>query len=341
MKRSLARLLFAVCASVSWMAAHAQSLEDVLKQKPLRILVGYPSGSGYDVFARLLSRHMGRHTPGNPSVVVENMPGVAGLTMMNFLYNSAPRDGSVIAAAPKNLLLDPLFGNDQARFDALKTTWIGSATKDNSLCFTWQSSPVKKIEDAMARETLVGATGRTADSYFIPQLLNSFFGTKFKIVLGYPDSGAVGIAMERGEIDGACGFTIGTIRSAKPDWLGKKQINFMLQVALERSAEFPDIPSLSDYTKTEEARQAFLLAFGVAPMSRPVAAPPEVPADRVAALRQAFGATMKDSDFLADAKKIQIEIDPIGGDESLSLLKKLYATPPAVVKKVIAIRDET
>ena len=272
------------------------------------MLVGYGVGTGNDLYMRLLARHIGKHIPGRPTIVPENMPGAGSMVMMNYLYN-APRDGTAIGVPSRNLAVEPLLGNDQARYDALKFTWLGSMSRDVSTCITWHTSGIKTVEDATRRDVPVGATGAPADSNIFPKLLNAVLGTKFKTVLGYPDSAAVGIAMERREIDGYCSFTWSAIKSARPQWVAEKQINVVLQLSLSKHPELPDVPLIMDLANDDASRQMFALAFGTQKMGRPAAAPPGVPADRADALRQAFDATMADPEFLEDARRSALEVD--------------------------------
>jgi hypothetical protein len=240
----------------------------------------------------------------------------------------------------RNLAIEPLLGNEQARYDARKFIWLGSMSRDVSTCVAWHASGVHSIADAMRREVSVGATGAPADSNIFPKLLNAFLGTKFKTVLGYPDSAAVGIAMERGELDGYCSFTWSAIKSARPQWLAEHKINVILQLSLSPHPELGNVPLVMDLAKDEASRQVFALAFGTQKMGRPAVAPPGVPSERAAVLRQAFDATMLDRDFLEDAKRNGIEIEePISGDEVTEILDRIYATPKDMVAKFIAIRD--
>ena len=319
-------------------AASAETVAEFYKGKQLRILIGYGPGTGYDVYGRVLGRHLANHLPGAPTIVPQNMPGAASLTMVNHLYNVAPRDGTAIAVPARNLFIEPLFGNDQARFEALKFSWIGSMSRDVATCFTWHSTPIKTIQDAMTQQVLVGATGPVSGSYQSPQILNNVLGTKFKVITGYADSGAIGLAMERGELEGYCSFTWGSIKSARPQWIEQKQINLILQMTLRKHPELLDVPLVMDLAKDDESRQILTLVYADQEMGRPVAGPPEIPADRLAALRQAFDATMADAAFRDDAKRSAIDIDPITGDEVARIVAKLYATPKAIIDKVVAIR---
>jgi tripartite-type tricarboxylate transporter receptor subunit TctC len=274
-------------------------------------------------------------------MVPENMPGAGGIVMFNHLYNVAARDGTVIAHPSRSLVTEPLYGNAQARYDALKFGWIGSMNRDVATCITWGKSGIKSIEDAKRREVAVGSTGASAESNYFPKLLNAVLGTRFKTVLGYPDSGAVGIAMERGELDGYCSFTWAAIKSARPHWLEHKQINVILQLSMAKHPELPDVPLVADLVHDEASRQILTLAFGAQKMGRPVATTPDVPAERLDALRRAFDATMQDADFRADAKRSGLEVEgPITGEDVAGTLRDIYATPKAIVQRYEAIRNE-
>jgi tripartite-type tricarboxylate transporter receptor subunit TctC len=287
-----------------------------------------------------VQRHIGKHIPGNPNVLPENMPGAGGMVMTNYLYNVAARDGSAIGLPSRNLLTDPLYGNDLAKFDALKFNWIGSVSSDISTCLGWRAAGATSAEVAQQREIKLGGNGPLTDSAIFPRLMNALIGTKFKIYNGYVDSGAVGLAMEQGEVEGYCSFTLASVRSSRPQWLTKNQVAIMFQMGLEKHRDLPDVPNALDMAKDEASRQAMMLVFGAGKMGRPVAAPPGVPADRVAVLRKAFDETMQDPEFLAEAKKLNIDIDgPSDGAAVEALLKQLYATPKEVVDRVIELRN--
>jgi tripartite-type tricarboxylate transporter receptor subunit TctC len=317
------------------------SVESFYKDQRVRMLVGYGVGTGNDLYLRLLARHIGKYIPGKPTMVPENMPGAGGIVMFNHLYNVAPRDGSVIAHPSRSLVTEPLYGNQQARYDALKFGWLGSVNRDVATCITWGKSGIASIEDAKRREVAVGSTGASAESNYFPKLLNAVLGTRFKTVLGYPDSGAVGIAMERGELDGYCSFTWAAIKSARPNWLTNKQINVILQLSMAKHPELPDVPLVADLAPDDASRQIFTLAFGAQKMGRPVATTPGVPAERLAALRQAFDAAMRDPNFQDDAKRNGLEAEgPITGTEVDEVLRDIYATPKTIVQRYEAIRNE-
>jgi tripartite-type tricarboxylate transporter receptor subunit TctC len=310
------------------------------RDKTLSLVVGYGPGTGNDIYMRAVQRHLGNHLPGKPNVIPVNRPGAASLTMLNYIANVAPRDGSVIGMPSRSLVIEPLLGNDQARFDGTKLSWIGSVTKDVSVCLTWRTSGIKSLDDARTREVLVGSTGYAADSNIFPLLINEAAGTRLKPVLGYADSGAVGLAMEQGELDGYCGFTVSAVKSARPQWLLQQQVNVIVQLAFAPHPELRNVPVILDLTKDTRQREMLHFAFAPQEMGRPVVAPPGVPEDRVAALRDAFMATMSDPEFLDDARRSGLEIlDPLSGTEVTRIVQQLYATPPDIVKRFQDIRE--
>ncbi len=329
-----------VWLAASSSAALPQSPEEFYRGKTIRFLVGYGPGTGYDVYMRVVQRHIGEHLPGKPNVLPENMPGAGGLVMTNYLYNVAARDGTVIGLPSRNLVTDPLLGNAAAKYDALKFGWIGSVSSDVSTCLTWRSSKVNTLQDAMMREVKIGGNGPQTDSAIMPRVLNELIGTRFKTFNGYTDSGAVGMAMEQGEVDGYCGFTYGSVRSARPVWLEKKLISVIAQMAPEKHPDLPDVPNVLDLLKDDAARQMFTLVFGLGKMGRPIAAAPGVPEGRLAALRKAFAETLADPGFLADVRKSNIDFDgPSDGASVSALIERMYATPKAVVARVTELRN--
>jgi tripartite-type tricarboxylate transporter receptor subunit TctC len=336
--RSLAAAL--ICALAGPLAA--QTPEEFYSRKPIRMLVGFGPGTGNDLYMRVVARHLGKHIPGRPVIVPENMPGAASLGMINYLYNAAARDGSVIGMPSRNLLTEPLFGNPQARFKASEFNWFGSLSRDTALCFTWHTSGIRTLEDARRQEVLVGSTGQASNSFFFPHLLNGLFGTRFKPIIGYPDSGAIGIAMERGELQGYCSFTLAAIRSARPQWLSAKEINVLVQMTLRPHPDLPGIPAITDLVGDPATRRLIALVLEDQEMGRPLAGPPGMPADRVQALRGAFEALLSDQDFLADAKKSAVDVDgPISGEAVAKIVNELYATPADIIERVKALRERS
>jgi len=322
-------------------ASQAAGVEDFYKGKTVSINVGFAVGNAYDAYGRLIGRYLGKHIPGNPTVVVQNMVGAGSLNVANFIYNVAPKDGTAIGVFNRNVPMEPLLGNKNAQFDGRKFTWIGSAGKEASVCVSWHSSPVKTIDDLLKTELVVGGTGLSADSGLIPVVLADVIGAKTKLITGYPGGNEISLALERGEVQGRCGWSWGAILSSKPDWIADKKLNILLQANLVRSSALPDVPLALDYAKTDEQRQLLKLVFSWQEMAWPFFAPPALPADRSAALRAAFAKTMADPDMLAQAKKENIEVSLVPGADVEKIVEDIYKTPPSVVdnlKKIIASR---
>ncbi len=332
-KAHLARLAgFCALVATGAAAAPAQPAESFYKGKQITMLIGTAAGGGYDTYARTLARHMPKYIPGNPVIVPKNMPGADGAVEMGSLYNSAPRDGTAFAALTNGIALDPLFGKFNGRFDSLKLGWIGSIGKLMNVCVTWHTSPVKTIEQAQKQQVIVSASGATSNSTMMPRISNALLGTKFKVVTGYTDQD-VTLAMERGEVDGVCGLAYTTLKAARPTWFRDHKINVLLQVGMSKFPDLPNVPSAIDLVSKPEDKKTLELILTRQEMGRPFAAPPNVPADRLQILRRAFDATLKDPAFLADAKRLQMEVDPLTGEEVEKLLRTAYAAPKDVVAR--------
>lgn len=319
-------------------AAKAQSPAEFYRGKPLTIFVGFTPGGGYDAYARFLARHISRHIPGDPKAVVQNMPGAGGLTLTNYLYSVAAKDGSMVATIEPGSAFEPLWGNPGAQFDATKFIWLGGMNSEVSTCQAWHSSPAKSLDEARETVMIVGGTGSSDGNYIYPKVLNEFVGTKFKLVAGYPGTNEIHLAMERGEVHGICGWFWSSILTRRADWLNDKKIIPLVQLALEKHPSFPNVPLAIDMAKTEDDRKALELILAPTKMGRPYIAPPGVPADRVKVLRDAFAATMKDPEFLIDAKKFDFEINPTTGDELTAIVQRIYATPKAIVQRAAEAR---
>ena len=319
--------------------AAADPVADFFAGKTMTMLIGYTSGGGYDIYARVLSRHMGKHIPGNPQIVPQNMPGAGSLRLANYLYNVAPKDGSAIGIFGRGMAMEPLIGASKTEFDARKFTWLGSGSNQVSLCVTWKDSPVRTWADMRAKEFTVAGEGSGSDPDMFSTMLKNMMGVKLRLVSGYPGGPEMNLAMERGEIDGRCGWSWSSIKITRPDWLKEKKINLLLQMALEKSADLPDVPLVMDLAGSERERQILKLILGRQQMGWPFLAPPDVPADRAQVLRQAFDDTMKDADFLAEAKQRLLDVNPMRGAAIDKLIDELYQTPAEVVvatKAVIA-----
>ena len=313
--------------------AAAQSPADFYKGRNIELYVGYSVGGGYDLYARMLAKHMGKHVPGNPTIVPKNMTGAGSLRLANWLYNVAPKDGTVFGITGRGTPFDPIFGNDKAQFDGTKYTWIGSANNEVSICVAWHTAGITRFEDLLTRELVVGGTSSSADTDQFPKIVNGVLGTKFKIISGYPGGNDVGLAMERGEVQGRCGWSWSSVKSTHQQWYDQKKFSILMQLALNKHPDLPNVPLIIDLAKTDEQRQMLKLIFARQVMGRPFLAPPGVPADRAEALRKAFMDTMQDKDFLAETDKAKMEITPVAGDQLEKLVKEIYATPKAVSQK--------
>jgi tripartite-type tricarboxylate transporter receptor subunit TctC len=302
--------------------------------KPVNIYVAGTAGGGIDLYARVVGRHLGRHIPGNPGVTVQVMPGAGGIRAANFLAQQAPKDGTAITTFAGGPILEPLIGARDPGYDMSQFTWIGAVTKDVSVCVAWGQSPFKTIEDARKQQMIVAGTGAGSETDTWPVFLNDILGTKFKVVTGYLGSQETILAIERGEAHGRCGLSLSSLKSAKPDWLRDKKINVLVQIALEKSPELPDTPLIYDLVSKPEDRQMLDLLVGPTAMARPFVGPPGLPEDKATLLRRAFDATMKDPEFLADAAKIQADVQPTTGEDAQKLVSRIYATPRPVIERV-------
>jgi tripartite-type tricarboxylate transporter receptor subunit TctC len=316
----------------------AQAPADFYRGKTVDLVIAYSSGGGYDSYARLLAKHMGRHIPGNPQVVPRNMPGAGGMRAANWLQSAAANDGLVFAATSRAMAFEPLLGNKAAKYDPIKITYIGSANDEVSACFAWHKSGVKTFKDVQERELVVGSGGTADDTYQFPAILNNMFGAKFKIITGYPGGNEINLAVERGEVGGRCGIPWSTVKASHAYWLRDKSINVLMQFSLAKHPDLPEVPLVMDLARNDEERQILRLIFGRQVMGRPYVAPAGVPKDRADALRAAFMATMKDKDFLADVDKARFEVTPVSGDELQKMVLDIYtSTPPAVAQKAMAV----
>jgi tripartite-type tricarboxylate transporter receptor subunit TctC len=317
--------------------AGAESPADFYRGKSLDLEIGYSVGGGYDLYARLLARHLGAHIPGNPTVVPRNMEGAGSLRLTNYLYSAAPRDGSVIGAPSRGAAFDPLLTEHGAQYDASKFAWIGSANNEVSVCVALRSSGITKFEDLLSTPLTVGSTGVADDTYQLPVIVNGVLGTKFKVITGYPGGNDVSLAIERGEVQGRCGWSWSSIQATRPDWIASKKIVVLVQMSLSKHPDLPNVPLIMDLAKNDEQRQIFKLFCARQVMGRPFIGPPGMPADRVAALRQAFDDTVADKAYLDDAAAGKFEINPVGGQALEALVKEIYQTPPEITKKAAAM----
>jgi len=325
---ALAGCVLALCTST----ARSAGVEDFYKGRAVSLIIGYSVGSGYDIYARLLARFIGRYIPGNPTVIPQNMPGAGSVKAAMYLYGVAPKDGSVIATIGRSAPLEPLLGD--AQFDGRTFSWLGSIASNSSLCATWHATAIKTWQDAMTKPFALAGEGSGSDPDNFARILKNVFGAKVKLVTGYPGGTEMNLAIERGEVDGRCGWSWDSIKSTRPDWLRDKKINLLAVFSLQKAADIPaDVPLVGDLAQSDEQRQILRLYLAGQALGRPFFTSPGVPPERKAALRAAFDATMKDPDFIAETKKVKLEVDPASGAEIDRLLAKIYATPKDVIEK--------
>jgi tripartite-type tricarboxylate transporter receptor subunit TctC len=318
-------------------AASAESVADFYKGKSIQIIVGFGAGGGYDLYARALGRHLGKHVPGNPTIVVQNMAGAGSIRAANYVYAGSPKDGTVIAAVNQNASMYQILGGAGARFEAAHLQWLGSMTNSNGTVYTWHTSGIKTLDDAKLKEVPMGAVGAQSDSVIFPNLINELLGTKFKPITGYTGSTQIHLAMERGEVMGRGGNSWSSFRTANLSWLKENKVNMLVQVGFKKEAELPQVPLLLDLVKDETSKSVIRV------ISLPTAIgyghwlAPEVPKDRLAALRTAYAAVMKDPEFIKEAAKARMDIRFQTGAEVEALIKQVIKTPKPVLDRTTQI----
>jgi tripartite-type tricarboxylate transporter receptor subunit TctC len=331
MKKSLAAAAL-FCGLTLGQAALAQSVEEFYRGKKIDMIIGYSSGGTYDLYARLVARHLGNYIPGNPTIVPRNMPGAASRTAASFVYNIAPKDGTVLATADQSLAIQQAMG-EKRNFDATKFIYIGNPNSENNTTVTWHTSGVKTIEDAKRKQISIGATGSGTSAHY-PKVMNALLGTKFKIIVGYPGGNDINLAMERGEVDGRGSNSWMSWKATRPDWLTEKKINILVQIGLSKAPDLPDVPLLTDLAANEEDRAVLKLLSASAAVGRPIFTTPDVPPDRVKALRDAFSKMIKDPAFIEQAKKEHFEIDPVSGEDLQKIVADIVKTPQSIAERL-------
>jgi tripartite-type tricarboxylate transporter receptor subunit TctC len=304
------------------------------KGKQVRLQVGSAAGTGYDIIARSMARYMDRHMPGQPTIIVQNVPGAGSLKLANSLYNVGPKDGTTFGLAINGLPTAPLLSPDAAKFDPAKFNWIGSTNREIQVTTVWHTAPVQTLEDLKTKELIVGATTPGTATMDFPAIANSVLGLKFRIVSGYEGTAQINIAMERGEVHGNAGIGWVSVKTQSLAWMNEGKIKIPVQFGFEPHPDLPNVPTAYSLATTEAQRQALRLVFARQEYGRPFFAPPDVPAPRVTALRRAFDATLKDKDFLVEADKLKLEIEPMTGEALQEIVTKLASTPPEIVKQV-------
>lgn len=321
--------------SLTSLPAAAQSPPDFYKGKTITLVTSTGVGGTYDVVARLVARIMPRYIPGIPTIIVQNMPGGGNVLATNYMFNLAPKDGTAIATIHSAMPLQQVLNAGGIRYDADKFNWLGSTGAQNEVIIVWHTAGIKTIEDATKRQVVLGGTGAGAGIVILPTAVNNLLGTKFKIVVGYRTSEDVNLGMERGEVQ-ARAFSIDSIASQHPDWLAEHKVTVLCQSGVRRDKRVPDAPLVTELAKNDEQRQIFKLLSSAPALGQPYVAPPGVPADRLAILRRAFAATLKDRDFLADAAKIHFNIDPLSAEDVTEIVHDTIAAPPGIVAKAKA-----
>jgi tripartite-type tricarboxylate transporter receptor subunit TctC len=328
--------VIAACASLAMVNPHPGYAEDdFYSGKTIQMLIGFSSGGGYDLYGRTLARYLGRHIPGNPQVLPQNMPGAGSLKLVNYLYNVAPKDGTAIGIFAPGIVAEPLLGHgDGTQFDATKFGWLGSVSQEVSVCAFMASTGIMTLSDMQTKPTVIGASGGGAESDVFATVLRNMFKMPIRIVTGYPGGTEITLAMQRHEVDGRCGWSWTSLMSRNKAMLTDKEINVALQIALNKGDD-PNllrVPLIMDLTDDPAQRAALKLIVSRQSIARPFATPPGVPAERLAALRAAFDATMKDADFLGEARTADLDVRPVAGAAVEALIKEIYASPPEAIK---------
>ncbi|MFN3892540.1 MAG: Bug family tripartite tricarboxylate transporter substrate binding protein [Beijerinckiaceae bacterium] len=318
--------------------AHAQGNgAELFAGKTITVLIGYAAGGTYDATARLLTRHMGRHIPGAPMMIAQNMPGSGGIKTILHLYTVAPRDGTMLGMLSRSYPIEPVFNPQAAKYDPTRFNPIGSTSTEVSVGVVWHTNSVKKLSDLQTQEITTGATGTTDDTGRFPTLLKNLTGAKIKIVTGYPGGNDVTAAMEKGEVDARFGWSWGSLKSRSRPWLDEKKVTILIQMALQKAPDLPDTPLIMDFAQSETDRQALELLFTPQAVAWPLVAPPDVPADRVNALRRAFDATMKDPAFVAEANKIRIDVEPVTGEAMQKIVQRIGTFDRKIVDRTLSL----
>jgi tripartite-type tricarboxylate transporter receptor subunit TctC len=325
---------FAVLTVAVLAAAPATAQAPSLAGKNVTMLIGFGPGGGYDLWGRVVARHIGKHLPGTPNVVPQNMPGGGSFNAANHIYTIAPKDGTVMGIIARDAALGPLTGASGARFDPLKITWVGTPTTETNVCIAMNNDKVKvkTFQDLLAQELIIGNTGVGTGTYSYPKALNGILGTKFKLISGFPSSSDVFLAMERGEVDGIC-ESLDSVVGKRPDWISGRRVNVLFQGGAEPNPEIKAVPFIVDLAG-EQHKQAIEFLYAGQGIGRPFVAPPDMPADRVKMVRDAFSATMQDPAFIEDVKKQKLDLEPEDGEHLAALIKKIYATPKPIVDRI-------
>ena len=331
----MAALWSALCFVAAAPAIAQGEVAAFYQGKQLRMIVGSAVGGGYDLFARIVARHIVHHIPGHPTMIVQNQPSAGGVAMANQLYSQGPKDGTVIGVPINGLPTAPLL-QPGTQFDATRLIWIGSTNREAYVAFVWHTVAVQSITDLTSKEVVVGATTPGTTMVDFPLLVNDVLGLKFKVVRGYQGTPQINLAIERGEVQGMGGLGWASVKAQTPHWISEKKIKVLAQYGFKRYAELPDVPSMFELAKSDADRQAMTMLFARTEYGRPYFLPPDVPPERVDALRRAFDATMKDPAFISEAARLQFDVDPLTGEQVQALVAQLANTPREVIARVRA-----
>lgn len=308
--------------------------QDFYRGKTISLIVASGPSGGYDTYTRVLSPHLRRHIPGEPTIVVQNMPAAGGNAGAGHVFNVAPKDGTVLLAGQREVVFGPLLGNKQALFDPAKFQWIGSLNTEVGICGAWHTAPVKTFQELMARQLIVAGNGPNFSEY-MPAFMNNLIGTKFKLVTGYPDGTNSDLAVERGEVEGRCGWSYSSLRQQHPDWLRDGKLNVLVQTSLVHDKNLSsDIPLISDLAPDADVKRMLEVLLLAQIIGRPYAAPPGIPADRLAILRKAFDEVLTDPDFVTAMRERSLELTPVGGAEIQARVESAMATSPAIIARM-------
>jgi len=320
--------------------AQAETVESFYKGRTVTLITGYSAGGGFDLYSRIIASYLGKYIPGEPRVVVQNMPGAGSLRAASHVYNVAPKDGTVISLTRAPVIAPLLGSTGGANFDVTKFTWLGSGASDLTVCALLGNPKVNSMADAVQHPFTLGGLGPGSDEDMYTKILRKLFGIKAQLVSGYPGGAEMVLAVERGELDGRCGWAFSSIKISKPEWIASKKIRFLTVLALKRSPELPDVPSIMEFATTERQKQILGFVLNAQTLGRPFVAPPGIPADRATALRKAFEDTMADPVYLAEMKAKKLDVGPVNWRDIETLLKGFYATPQHIIDETKAIIAE-
>jgi tripartite-type tricarboxylate transporter receptor subunit TctC len=313
--------------------ASAQEAAGYYTGKTVQMVIGFGAGGGYDLWARIVARHIGRHLPGKPNVIAQNLEGAGSFRAANYIYTVAPKDGTVMGLIARDAPLGPLTGAPGAQFDATKLSWLGTPTTETNVCISYKTAQVKTVQDLFTKQLVVGDTGVGTGTHSYPKALSELLGMKFKIVGGYPASSDVFLAMERGEVEGIC-ESLDSVSGKRPDWISNKTVNLLFQGGTQPNHEINDVPFVVDLAKNDQDKKSIEFLYAGQGIGRPFVAPPDLPPERLKMLRDAFNSTMKDPEFIAEVKLRKLDLEPETGEHLEALIKKIYATPKPIVDKI-------